>query len=128
VALLGDTAWAGPTGMGTSLALVGAHVLAGELSRTPSDPRGALHAYEKFLRPHVEKTQQLPPGVPGIALPKSSWGLKVLHGVHRLAATRALRAVAERAVLTSASSGFELPEYPHLRPGRDQRRERVSRA
>ncbi|MFI5932897.1 FAD-dependent monooxygenase [Actinoplanes sp. NPDC051494] len=120
VAIVGDTAWAGPTGMGTTLALLGAHVLAGELARAldqgPTfDPRGAFRAYESFLRPHVEKTQKLPPGVPAVALPKTLWGLKVLHGVHRLAATRVLRAVAERALLTSEPTGLTLPDYPRLR-------------
>ncbi|GAA2584037.1 FAD-dependent monooxygenase [Winogradskya consettensis] len=120
VALVGDTAWGAPTGMGTTLALLGAHVLAGELATerdggTPFDPARAFRAYEKVLRTHVERTQQLPPGVPGIALPDSRWGLRVLHGVHRLTATRALRTVAERALLSSASTSLALPEYPQLR-------------
>lgn len=110
VALLGDAAWAGPTGMGTSLALLGAYVLAGELARAPLDTPGALRAYERLLRPHVEKTQRIPPGLPGIALPKTRWGLKVLQGAHRLVATRPLRAA-----LSSAAAPFDLPEYPQLR-------------
>ena len=78
--ILGDTAWAGPTGMGTTLALLGAHVLAGELAvelvraqhaGTTLHPACAYRAYEHRLRPYVEKTQRVPPGVPGLALPTS---------------------------------------------------------
>ncbi|WP_176818879.1 hypothetical protein [Quadrisphaera sp. DSM 44207] len=128
VAVLGDTAWGGPTGMGTTLALLGAHVLAGELaaeqerarrSGSPFDPGRAHRAYEQLLRPHVEEVQRLPPGVPALALPKTRWGLEVLHGVHRLVATRALRGIAERVLPSSASSSLALPQYPQLRARAD---------
>ena len=51
VALLGDAAFCNATfgGVGTSLALIGAYVLAGELSRT-DDTRAALMRYERFMR------------------------------------------------------------------------------
>ena len=52
VALLGDAAYcASPiSGMGTSLALVGAYVLAGELA-AHTDHRDAFAAYERIMRP-----------------------------------------------------------------------------
>jgi len=120
VVLLGDTAWGGPTGMGTSLALLAAHVLAGELalererarSRGASlEPERALTAYEQRLRPYVDKTQRVRPGIPALALPKSRWGLALLHGAHRLAATPLLRRAGERALLASSSETVELPDY-----------------
>src|SRR3954452_9890787 len=51
VVLLGDAAWSPTplTGLGTSLALVGAYVLAGELAAV--DLPTALHRYEEVLRP-----------------------------------------------------------------------------
>jgi 2-polyprenyl-6-methoxyphenol hydroxylase-like FAD-dependent oxidoreductase len=120
VAIVGDTAWGGPTGMGTTLALLGAHVLAGELAAererdAPFDPARAFRAYERWLRPHVERTQRVPPGVPALALPKSRAGLAVLQSVHRLAASRALSGLAARALPSSASAGPALPDYPGLR-------------
>ncbi|GLY02944.1 FAD-dependent monooxygenase [Actinoplanes sp. NBRC 101535] len=109
VAVVGDAAWGGPTGMGTTLALLGAHVLAGELARAPHDPPAALRAYETLLLSYVTKTQRLPPGVPAVALPRTRRGLTMLHGLHRLAATRAFRRLADR-----APAPIGLPDYPAL--------------
>ena len=52
------------TGMGTSIAFIGAYVLAGEISRQPNNIPAALESYERVLRPYVEKIQKLPPGIP----------------------------------------------------------------
>jgi 2-polyprenyl-6-methoxyphenol hydroxylase-like FAD-dependent oxidoreductase len=62
VVLLGDAAWCPTplTGLGTSLALVGAYVLAGEL--TGADLPIALDRYEQVLRDYVAAAQELPPG------------------------------------------------------------------
>src|SRR3954454_19365795 len=62
VVLLGDAAWSPTplTGLGTSLALVGAYVLAGELAA--ADLPTALRRYEEVLRPYVTNAQKLPPG------------------------------------------------------------------
>jgi len=58
VALVGDAAYSPSflTGQGSSLALVGAYVLASELALHP-DHRGAFVAYERKLRPFVEMNQ-----------------------------------------------------------------------
>lgn len=63
VVLLGDAAWSPTplTGLGTSLALVGAYVLAGELASS-DDVSAALRRYEEVLRPYVTGAQKLPPG------------------------------------------------------------------
>ncbi|HEY3505049.1 MAG TPA: FAD-dependent monooxygenase [Actinocatenispora sp.] len=62
VALVGDAAYAASpaSGQGTSLALVGAYVLAGELAAT-DDHRAAFAAYERRMRPYVEANQKLGP-------------------------------------------------------------------
>jgi 2-polyprenyl-6-methoxyphenol hydroxylase-like FAD-dependent oxidoreductase len=87
VALLGDAAYAPSpiTGMGTSLALVGAYVLAGQLAASASH-REAFASYEQIMRPYVDQAQKLPPGVPRIANPRSRAGLGVFHAGLRLAA------------------------------------------
>ncbi|MDL4820965.1 FAD-dependent monooxygenase [Actinomadura opuntiae] len=63
VALLGDAAYcASPaSGQGTSLALVGAYVLAGELAAARGDHRAAFAAYEREMRPFVARNQKLGP-------------------------------------------------------------------
>lgn len=77
VVCVGDAAYAPTplTGMGTSLAVIGAYVLAGELSRLqPGEhPSTALLAYERALRPFVEQVQAIPFFVPGIAHPEKAW-------------------------------------------------------
>lgn len=63
VVLLGDAAYcASPaSGQGTSLALVGAYVLAEELAATGGDHMTAFDAYERELRPFVHENQKLGP-------------------------------------------------------------------
>jgi 2-polyprenyl-6-methoxyphenol hydroxylase-like FAD-dependent oxidoreductase len=60
VALVGDAAFAPSfrSGQGTSLALVGAYVLAGELA-SQDDPSEAFATYERVTRPFVEANQAL---------------------------------------------------------------------
>jgi 2-polyprenyl-6-methoxyphenol hydroxylase-like FAD-dependent oxidoreductase len=63
-ALLGDAGYCPTplTGLGTSLALVGAYVLAGELERSQGDHIAAFGRYEEVMRPYVARGQEFPPG------------------------------------------------------------------
>ncbi|MGW6448471.1 FAD-dependent monooxygenase [Lentzea sp. NPDC055074] len=58
VVLLGDAGYCGSplSGQGTSMALVGAYVLAGELAK---DPSSAFRRYEEILRPYVVANQDM---------------------------------------------------------------------
>jgi 2-polyprenyl-6-methoxyphenol hydroxylase-like FAD-dependent oxidoreductase len=61
IALVGDAA-CGPTlitGQGTSMALVGAYVLAGELASAGGDYRAAFARYEQECRSYMEQNQQI---------------------------------------------------------------------
>jgi 2-polyprenyl-6-methoxyphenol hydroxylase-like FAD-dependent oxidoreductase len=64
VALLGDAGYCGSplTGMGTSMALVGAYVLAGELAAARDDHEAAFARYQEVMRDYVHQCQTLPPG------------------------------------------------------------------
>ncbi|GHF82281.1 monooxygenase [Kitasatospora xanthocidica] len=64
VALLGDAGYSPSplTGLGTSLALVGAYLLAGELAAARGDFTTAFARYEELMRPYVTQAQELPPG------------------------------------------------------------------
>ncbi|WP_020496337.1 FAD-dependent monooxygenase [Sciscionella marina] len=60
--LLGDSAFAGSFGLGTSTSLVGAYVLAGELARAEGEHRRAFAEYERIMRPFVQAATTDPPG------------------------------------------------------------------
>lgn len=110
VALLGDAAWcAAPvSGMGTSLSLVGAYVLAGELT-THDDHREALAAYERVLRPYVAQAQKLPPGTPRLANPRSRVGIAAFQTGLRIAA--ALPSWVGEKVFAPSADTFALKDY-----------------
>jgi 2-polyprenyl-6-methoxyphenol hydroxylase-like FAD-dependent oxidoreductase len=76
--VLGDTAHA-TFGVGTSLAIEGAYLLAGELSKiqSSSEVPQALENYEKVFRPLYTKMEELLTGVPQIAFPQTAWGLRI---------------------------------------------------
>lgn len=61
VAVLGDAGYAPTliTGQGTSSAVVGAYVLAGELTTADSDHRIAFDRYQQLIRSYVEQNQGL---------------------------------------------------------------------
>ncbi|HET9849674.1 MAG TPA: FAD-dependent monooxygenase [Candidatus Dormibacteraeota bacterium] len=64
VVLLGDAGYCPSPlpGLGTSLAIVGAYILAGELSAADGDHRVAFPHYEERMRPYVSEAQKIPPG------------------------------------------------------------------
>lgn len=113
LAMLGDAAYC-PTpisGMGTSLAMVGAYVLAGELSRH-DDYVKAFESYEKLLRPYVKSVQQLPPGAPWIVHPKSKWGVKILNTLASIVASGLFqRFIKVFKGKTEIKNNFSLPDY-----------------
>ena len=80
MSMVGDTAFcpSSISGMGTSVALVGAYVLAGELSKHGGDHETAFAEYERRMRPFIDAVQKLPPGVPGLVSPKTAWGVSVM--------------------------------------------------
>ncbi|MGI5176736.1 FAD-dependent monooxygenase [Dactylosporangium sp. CA-152071] len=64
VVLLGDAGYCGSplAGLGTSMALVGAYVLAGELAASGGDAQAACLAYQRRLQRYVDAGTELPPG------------------------------------------------------------------
>ncbi|NEC11592.1 FAD-binding monooxygenase [Streptomyces sp. SID8014] len=79
VALLGDAGYCATplTGLGTSLALVGAYVLAGELAAAGGDHRTALGRYDEVMRPYVRRAQRLPPGGTSGYAPSTRLGIRL---------------------------------------------------
>lgn len=62
--LVGDAGYCGSplVGLGTSLSIVGAYVLAGELAARPDDPEAAFAAYQAEMKDYVAEAVKLPPG------------------------------------------------------------------
>jgi 2-polyprenyl-6-methoxyphenol hydroxylase-like FAD-dependent oxidoreductase len=115
VALVGDAGYcASPlSGMGTSLALVGAYLLAGELGPANSfdaqDIRGALQRYERKMRPYVDNCQDIPNRVDRYA-PNSASDIAGNIAVMKWMQRWPFRPVASRIWFKVADS-IELPDY-----------------
>lgn len=91
VALTGDAAWCATpvSGVGTTLAVVGAYVLAGELART-DDHAAAFQAYDRIMRPFVEEGQGAAKG-PAWTHPQSRFGILLQRAMLNLLSKPILR-------------------------------------
>ncbi|KAI0888381.1 FAD/NAD(P)-binding domain-containing protein [Annulohypoxylon maeteangense] len=116
VALLGDAAYcAAPiTGMGTTVSLLGAWTLAGELARHKGDVKIALEAYDVNVRPYIDEAQKLAPGVPWLMTLDTQWGVKVLHFVMSMIAFFKIDKLIF-ALMPEDKAGMAMPEYPELK-------------
>jgi 2-polyprenyl-6-methoxyphenol hydroxylase-like FAD-dependent oxidoreductase len=113
VALVGDAAYAPAllSGQGTSLALVGAYVLAGELAAAGGDPAVAFPAYEQAMRPFVERNQRLARSGGAALIPRTRAGLWLRN---RLFAALPHLGPAKRLLsgrIDEAARSFPLPDY-----------------
>ena len=115
IALVGDAAYcASPiSGMGTSLGLCGAYVLAGELGRH-ADHSQAFAAYEKLMRPYVKQAQSVPKFAPRLASPHSRMGIALGHAVLRLATAPGFKTLFGK-LLSPKDDAIELPCYDGAR-------------
>ncbi|MBL1099665.1 FAD-dependent monooxygenase [Streptomyces coffeae] len=115
VALVGDAAYAPSflSGQGTSIALAGAYVLAGELAA--GSGRGghteALAAYERVMRTFVELNQALADGGGVTLMPRTRAGLWLRNRMLRMAPLLARIGPVGRKG-RSAYTALTLPEYP----------------
>jgi len=115
IALLGDAAFCNATfgGAGTSLALIGAYILAGELAQG-GDHLSAFSRYQQLMRPYVEAAPVIRPGVLRLANPSSPAGIRALHAGARLAAGpvgRAVAAVTRKGLVNIGADDVPLPTY-----------------
>ncbi|AYJ48669.1 FAD-dependent monooxygenase [Rhodococcus sp. P1Y] len=114
VALVGDAAWCATplSGMGTTLSVTGAYILAGELARA-SDHRAAFAQYDAVMRPLVDRAQKLPPGTPKVAHPSTRVGVAVMRSILRLAGSKPARVLASKFASPDAEA-TALPDYREL--------------
>jgi 2-polyprenyl-6-methoxyphenol hydroxylase-like FAD-dependent oxidoreductase len=112
VVLVGDAAWCATplAGIGATLSLTGACVLAGELQR--SDDMGAgLAAYEQAMRPMVENGQGVPKFGTRLMHPRSNLGIQLLHGTLNIASKPAVRNLGAK-LLSNQPKSPDLSRYP----------------
>ncbi|MFR9730608.1 FAD-dependent monooxygenase [Saccharopolyspora sp. MS10] len=116
-ALLGDAAYcASPmSGIGTSLALVGAYVLAGELAAAEGDHHRAYPRYERAMREFVDRAHEFARGAgDGGLMPESRRQLRM-----RNRSVRLLRHLPRRLVargMERVANSVELADYPEPVP------------
>ncbi|KAI8257243.1 hypothetical protein K4K58_004325 [Colletotrichum sp. SAR11_239] len=119
VVCLGDAAWAPTplTGMGTSLAIQGAYVLSGELSKLGEGehPRKALEEFEGKFRSYVDETQHIPFFFPAVVHPDVAWKRWLFQtcvaGVARVVANPWVQKKFIQGTNVEDTDGFTLPEY-----------------
>ena len=84
VVLLGDAAWcAGPGGSGTGLAMMGAQILAGELTAAGGDHVTAFARYERRLRKAARVGQKNGAGSAGFLVPATADSLRKRNRMYR---------------------------------------------
>lgn len=117
VVLLGDAGYATP-GFGTSLAIIGSYVLAGELAAQGSDPTqmnlaAALERYEAYMLPLVKKSQDNFPFMQMLH-PQTTWGISVRNVILRLVMGLRLDKLMFYLApkLGFTDKGEPMPEYP----------------
>ncbi|WP_108933447.1 FAD-dependent monooxygenase [Streptomyces ardesiacus] len=114
VVLAGDAAHATSfiSGQGSSVALVGAYVLAGELA-THADHADAFAAYERLIRPFAERNQALATGGGSAVTPTTRQEIEARNALLRdpEAAVRTM-VTASAQEGRAAHSALVLPDYP----------------
>ena len=110
VSLVGDAAFCPSllAGQGSALAMIGAFVLAGELSTAASRPEKAFKSYERQLRPFISGKQDAAVKFSGYFAPKTRFGIFFRNQV-----TKAFKLpfVAKLAMGPSLLDRIDLPDY-----------------
>jgi 2-polyprenyl-6-methoxyphenol hydroxylase-like FAD-dependent oxidoreductase len=114
VALVGDAAHAPSfrSGQGTSLAAVGAYVLAAEIAARPDDPRAALPAYEARVRAFAERNQDLAVGGSRVVSPETPWQLHSRNALLRATPVLARLGLLGESPVSRAAASITLPDAP----------------
>lgn len=117
LALVGDAGYAtGPTGAGTSIALTGAYVLAGEIGKHKGDLAAGLKAYEETMKPFIKEMSEIPPFVMTILAPQTSWGIWIRNHIFMVVAWSGVVNFVQKHLASSfgSSDKFPLPKYECL--------------
>jgi 2-polyprenyl-6-methoxyphenol hydroxylase-like FAD-dependent oxidoreductase len=112
VVLAGDAAHATSfmSGQGSSMALVGAYVLAGEIA-TKADYTSAFAAYEKLVRPFVEMNQALVDEGKRTMIPNTQEEIDARNEMFRRMAAEAGGKILQRDSARRTHNALTLPDY-----------------
>ncbi|KAF2231501.1 putative oxidoreductase [Viridothelium virens] len=112
VVLAGDAGYCPSpvSGMGTTCALVGSYILAGEIIEHGKDFNAAFQGYEEKFRPFVDKAQKLVPGGPKLLNPETKFGITILNTTLGFMTATGLTKVVGK-LAGGAADAFELPDY-----------------
>ena len=116
-ALVGDAGYApGFTGGGTTLAMAGGYILAGEVMnslKAGKDLTEGLRRYEEVMKPIVTEMQKVPPLVPTIMAPQTWWGIWLRNHIWGLVIWTGIIEFAQKylAGAFASTSEFPLPNY-----------------
>ncbi|KAK1849602.1 oxidoreductase [Colletotrichum chrysophilum] len=120
VTLLGDAAYCPSpmSGMGTACGIVGAYVLAGEITRHEhgNNLSAALQSYEKILRPFISEAQKLPLSGPGMIYLKSPWSVWTANRLLGALSFLRINEMVNR-LMPEDKGGWKVPDYPELNLG-----------
>lgn len=110
VALLGDAAYCVSllAGEGSSLAMAGAYILAGELARAAGDYERAFEAYQRQFAPFVADKQKGALTFADYFAPRSKWRMFAFNQVIKLLN---IPWIAKRLVARSFGDKLQLPDY-----------------
>ncbi|MFB6495458.1 FAD-dependent monooxygenase, partial [Xanthomonas perforans] len=110
--LTGDAAWCATplAGIGATLAVTGAYVLANEIAQAATLD-AAFAAYATAMRPMVEQAQGVPKIGPRLMNPHSRLGIHLLHGALKLASQPSVQNLAAK-WMTPAIKAPDLSRYP----------------
>ncbi|KAL3417243.1 oxidoreductase [Phlyctema vagabunda] len=115
--LVGDAGYApGITGAGTTLAIAGAYVLAGEIGSHKGDLAAGLQSYEQRMRPIVDDLQKVPSIFPGVLAPQSVWGIWLRDHIFAFIAWTRILEFSQKffAGAFSNTDKYEFPHYKHM--------------
>lgn len=113
VALVGDAAYSATplSGQGTSIAIAGAYVLAGELFEAHGDSEIAFSRYEEMMRPFIKENQEL--AEMSLRIMKGSAYSKWLHRIGSLMPRKLVDYFKKRGLkqTTKAANALKLKDY-----------------
>jgi 2-polyprenyl-6-methoxyphenol hydroxylase-like FAD-dependent oxidoreductase len=120
VVLLGDAGYCPAllTGQGTTLAMMGAYILAGELHLARGDHRRAFAGYEQAFRPVVSREQKKAGANARVLVPATPFGLWVQTYVVPLLVPPLLVAIerGRRLLPQRSSTPSRIQDYGHVLP------------